>query len=474
MKDLTPLVPELFLLTMTCVILLVDVVLTDKKRLVTYILSQMALLSTIVLISNSFGAPGTLFFSDTFIVDDLSRFLKISLLICVGTVLMYSRHYINQREFERGEYYLLALFSTLGMMVLVSAHHFISLYLGLELLALPIYALVAMRRKDAQCAEAGMKYFVLGALASGMLLYGMSMLYGATGSLSLSVIAETLITLEQNKMIALLGMVFVIIGIGFKLGLVPFHMWVPDIYQGAPTSVTAFISTAPKIAAFAMLFRLLEQAMPYYHVQWQELLMVMGILSMTIGNFAALVQTNIKRMLAYSAIAHMGYFILGMVPGTESGNSAALFYMISYAIMALAAFGILLNLSGHAQEVDLIDDLQGLLKRSPLLAVAMILVMASMAGLPPMIGFWSKVEIINSVIDADMVWLAIAIVVYSIIGLFYYLRIIKVMCFDEPQTTSSLELVWDSRMALKLNMLLLLAFSFVPGWLMSYCLQLFA
>lgn len=479
--DLTLLIPEIFVLGLACVALLLDLFLSERNRFVTYALVQVGLIGAFYLTSMLLGKHGGTLFDGTLIVDDLALYLKLGIYLLMFVLFIYSRSYIAQRDIPRGDYYVLGLFSMLGMMVMVSSQHFLTLYLGLELLSLPIYALVAINRGQGAGTEAAMKYFVLGALASGMLLYGMSILYGVTGQLDLVGVAEgarqILATGADatggSRLPLLLGLVFVVIGLAFKLGAVPFHMWLPDIYQAAPTSITALIGTAPKLAAFAMLIRLLDTSLGSLHGHWQQMLIILCVLSMAVGNITAIAQTNIKRMLAYSAIAHMGYFLLGIIAGTPQGYSASMFYILSYALTTLAGFGLLIALSRANADCETLDDIKGLARHRPWYALLMIFVMASMAGIPPFIGFWAKLEVIRAVLKVDLLWLAIAAVLFSVIGMFYYLRVIKACWFDEGEPNIALKVSPDLRITLSLNVLLLLGLGLMPATLMGLCLQIF-
>ena len=369
----------------------------------------------------------------------------------------------------RGEYYILGLFSMLGMMVLVSAHSLITIYLGLELLSLPLYAMVAMRRDDQKATEAGMKYFVMGAVASGMLLYGISFIYGSVHTINLAQIATALAAGHVLMPVFLLGLVLIIVGIAFKLGVVPFHMWLPDVYDGAPNSVMMFVGTAPKVAAFGMAIRLLVEMMPTMQAQWQPLFIFLAILSMGLGNLLAIAQTNIKRMLAYSGIAHIGYMLLGLIAGTANGYSSALFYIIVYVFMSLAAFSMIILLSRQGFECENISDLKGLNTRSPWLALMVLFTMFSMAGIPPFIGFFAKLSVLEALISVHIVWLAVLAIVFAIIGLYYYLRVIKVVYFEQPDTDEPIAWNFDMRIILSVNSMALLFFGLFPGAIFALC-----
>src|SRR5688572_17133163 len=438
MQFITPLwpaYPEIFLLGMVCVILVADLFVADENRVVTYALTQAALAGTIVIIWLTAAPPQPVYtFSNMFVDDLMGDVLK--LLVCLSTmgVLVYARPYIMARGMFRGEFFALTLFATLGMMVMISGNHLLVLYVGLELMMLSLYSMVVLQRDSPVATEAAMKYFVLGALASGLLLYGMSMIYGATGTLEVSELYQIASEGSVTGTLLVFGLVFIVAGIGFELGVVPFHMWVPDVYQGAPSAVTLFVSSVPKIAGFALIVRLLGQALGADHliVEWQQMLTVMAVLSLVIGNVTAIVQTNLKRMLAYSTISHMGFVLLGALAGDANGFSAAMFYMIVYVLTNLGAFGMLLLLSRSGFEADKLDDFKGLNQRSPWYAFIMLLIMFSMTGIPPTVGFYAKLAVLQSVLNAGFLGLAIIAVLFSVVGAFYYLRVVKLMYFDTP------------------------------------------
>lgn len=468
MPNIMPALPEVFLLGMICTILVIDLFLSDRNRIITYLLAQLSLLGTLFLTLNSMGTETVLTFSDTFVRDPMSDVLKVAIYIATFITFLYAKDYLRDRGIFKGEFYVLGLFGALGMMILVSAHNLLTLYLGLELLSLSLYAMVAMQRDSILASESAMKYFVLGAIASGMLLYGMSIIYGLTGTLDLGEIA-TQITSQGPGVLLSFGLVFMIVGIAFKLGAVPFHMWVPDVYQGAPTAVTLYIGSAPKIAAFAMLMRLLVDGLMGLHAQWEGILIILAVLSMGIGNLLAIAQGNIKRMLAYSTISHVGFLILGALTGTQSGFASSMFYTLAYVLMSLGAFGIVMLLSRKGFEAENLDDYKGLNSRSPWYAFMMLIIMFSMAGVPPFLGFWAKLVVLQEVIAADMTWLAIVGVVFSVIGAFYYLRIIKLMYFDQAEDTAPLASSLDTRLMLSLNSLAILGLGLFPGGLLAVC-----
>ncbi len=469
--SLAPAYAEVFLLCMICIILLVDLFLTDEQRDLTYVLTLLTLLGCFLITVVADPVNDVDPFSNMFVIDPMASVLKLCIYASVAMVLVYSRCYIRSRDMFRGEFFVLALFATLGMLVMVSGSSMLTLYLGLELLSLSLYAMIALRRDSTQATEAAMKYFVLGALASGMLLYGMSMLYGATGTLDLDVMAETIGAGEADTTILAFALVFVVAGLGFKLSAVPFHMWVPDVYHGAPTAVTLFIGSAPKLAAFAFVMRLLVSGLgaPHLIEQWQWMLIIMAVLSLAIGNVTAIAQTNLKRMLAYSAISHMGFLLLGILSGSPEGYAAAMFYVIVYVLTALGTFGVMLLLSRDGFEAEDLDDYKGLNQRSPWYAAMMLLLMFSMAGVPPVVGFYAKLSVLWAVIEAGHVWLAVVAVMFSLIGAFYYLRIIKLMYFDAPQDNSPLSQDAPMRILLSLNGLAVLGFGIFPGVLMAVC-----
>lgn len=475
MPDLTPAIPEIFLLTMACVVLVVDLFLKQEQRHLTFVLTQLTLLGVFALTWSGMQPTTVVTFGGSFIRDSLSDLLKLFAYVVTAAVLLYSRDYLKDRALFKGEYLVLVLFALLGMMVMISAGSFLTLYMGLELLSLSLYALVAFNRDSSRASEAAIKYFVLGALASGMLLYGMSILYGLTGSLDLATVAERLAAApEYGRISILFGMVFVVAGLAFKLGAVPFHMWMPDVYEGAPTSVTAFLSTAPKLAGFAMLVRLLVEGMGSLQTSWAQILMVLSVLSLLIGNIVAIAQTNIKRMLAYSTIAHVGFIVLGVMVGTSDGFSSALFYTVIYALMSLGTFGILIVLSQKGFEAERLDDMKGLNETHTWLAFLMLVLMASMIGIPGTAGFIAKFWVLQALVESGHVYLAIYAVVMSVIGAFYYLRIIKLMYVDKPEREAVAAQSLDTGVVLSVNSLGMIALGLFPGVLTAACLAVFA
>lgn len=465
-----PAVPEIFLLSMACIILIADLYISDKNRNLTYLLSLLSLALTAILTISLNSGQTVYTFNGSFVSDNMADVLKLFVYLVTAVVFVYSKPYLQARNLFKSEFFVLGLFGVLGMMVLISAHNLLTIYLGLELLSLSMYAMVALHRDSGTASEAAMKYFVMGALASGILLYGMSLLYGVTGSLDISELGKAVGSLEDGKNLVLgLGLVMVIVGMAFKLGAVPFHMWVPDVYHGAPTAVTLYIGAAPKIAAFAMVMRLLVEGLGDLHSQWQDILVIMAILSMAIGNVIAIAQTNIKRMLAYSTISHVGFLLLGILSGNDAGYSAAMFYAIVYALMSMGGFGMVLLLSRAGFESDELNDFKGLNDRSPWFAFMMLILMFSMAGVPPTLGFYAKLSVLQAVVNADMTWLAVVAVMFSIIGVFYYLRIIKLMYFDKPETTAAIETSAEMKTVISVNGLAILLLGIMPGQLMALC-----
>jgi NADH-quinone oxidoreductase subunit N len=467
--SLLPVLPEVVILTAASLILLIDLFIDDDRRHVTYWLTQLSLLLAACVTLKTMQLDAVKAFHNMVVDDMLADFLRIACFAAVSLMLFYSRRYLAARGLFRGETFVLTLFALLGMQVMVSGNNFLTLYLGLELLSLSLYALVALARTNSGAAEAAMKYFVLGALASGMLLYGLSMIYGATGSLDIDVVARSVLGKQANSLLLTFGLVFVVSGIAFKLGVVPYHMWIPDVYHGAPTAIALLVGTAPKLAAFALTLRLLSGALQGMAIDWQGMLIVLSLLSMVLGNLIAIAQTNIKRMLAYSTIANMGFMLLGFLAADLNGFSAAMFYTIAYVFTSAASFGMVLFLSRAGFEADQIDDFKGLNQRSPWFAFIMLLTMFSLAGLPPTIGFYAKFTVIEAAVNAGFVWLAVVAVITSLIGAFFYLRIVKVMYFDDPFDRAPLDSRGDARVLLSANGLLLLLLGMLPQPLMGLC-----
>ena len=468
--------PEIFLLSAIVVVLLLDLFLTKGFKQVTYYLTQISLFITGLLAFNLIGHPETVIFSNSFVLDDMASVFKVFMMGSAMVAMVYSRHYLTQHDLFRGEYFVLVLLSILGMMVMVSGYSLLTLYLGLEILSLSLYTLIAIARKRSGAIEAALKYFVLGAIASGLLLYGMSMIYGISGSLNISEIsafASDANLASRETLIINFGLVFLVIGIAFKLGAVPFHMWVPDVYQGSPTSVTMFISTVPKIAAVAMLVRLLVDGLGAMHPYWSDLFMILALLSIALGSVVALMQTNIKRMLAYSTISHVGFVMLGFVTGVITGYGAATFYILVYVLMSLAAFGVIILLNKKGFEAEEISDYKGLSKSSPWFALMMLAVMLSMAGVPPFIGFYSKFFILQQVISAGFVTVAIIAVVFAVISAYYYLQIIKSMYFNDADQELTIAAPMDMKLVLSINATLILVVGLFPDFWMKLALSLF-
>ena len=528
--EMLPAVAEIFLLGTACIVLVVDVYLPERFRRLTYQLSQASLAGAALLVLATFPEARVTTFEGGFVADPMAAVLKVFILGVSGLGLFYSRVHLEARGSMRGEYFVLGLFAVLGMLVLVSAGSFLTLYLGLELLSLSLYALVALDRESRLASEAAMKYFVLGALASGMLLYGISMIYGSTGSVGFEAVAESIraggetavgsgagdgrggeaaATTEAGSGVAVgggvadgseaasgsmaaagseggtaamsgaagsgmrltlvLGLVFVVVGVAFKLGAVPFHMWVPDVYEGAPTPVTLFIGTAPKIAAFGMLMRALVEGLGALQADWTQMLVVLAVLSMGAGNVIALAQTNIKRMLAYSTIAHVGFLFVGVVTGTAAGYAASMFYVLAYALMALGGFAMVIWLGSGGQEADRLDDFRGLNERNPWFAFLMLVLMLSMAGMPPFVGFWAKWSVLREAVASGLVWLAVVAVLFSVVGLFYYLRVVRLMYFDAPEEKGPVWSLAEMRVVVSVNALAILALGVYPGALLKLC-----
>jgi NADH-quinone oxidoreductase subunit N len=469
--------PEILLLISASVVLLFDVYRREGSALRIDRLAIVVLLLPVVATVWQLGSPTDLAFNGMYVSDGLGHVLKLVAYAAVAATIVYARGYAGDRGMDRGELYALALFALLGVMVMISAGNLLVIYLGLELMSLSLYAMVAMRRDHAVATEAAMKYFVLGALASGFLLYGMSMVYGGTGSLDLQEIAQVLAAGQASQTVMLFGVVFIVAGLAFKLGAVPFHMWVPDVYQGAPTVATLMIASAPKLAVFAVLFRLLAETMGSVAFDWQQMLTVLAVLSLALGNVVAIAQTNLKRMLAYSTIAQIGFVLLAMLSGVVDGDggraagaySAGMFYVVTYVLTTVGAFGLILLLARSGFESEEIDDLRGLSVRSPWMAFVMLILMFSLIGIPPTVGFYAKLAVLAAVVDAGAVWLAVYAVVFSLIGAYYYLRVIKVMFFDSPADVTPIVPSADAKAVMALNGALVLLLGILPGPLMTLC-----
>jgi len=467
--NLLPVLPEVVVLTAASLILMIDLFVGDQRRHVTYWLTQLALLIAACVTFKTMQLDAVKAFHNMVVDDMLADFLRIASFVAVSLMLFYSRSYLAARGLFRGETFVLTLFALLGMQVMIAGNNFLSLYLGLELMSLSLYALVALQREQAAASEAAMKYFVLGALASGMLLYGLSMIYSATGSLDIDRVGRSILAGQGNALLLTFGLVFVVSGIAFKLGVVPYHMWVPDVYHGAPTAVTLLIGSAPELAGFALALRLLSGALQGLAIDWQGMLIVLSLLSMVLGNLIAIAQTNVKRLLAYSAIANMGFMLLGFLAADLNGFSAAMFYTIVYVLTSLASFGVILLLSRAGFEFDQLDDFRGLNQRSPWWAFIMLLTMFSLTGIPPLVGFYAKFTVIEAAINAGFVWLAVVAVMSSLIGAYYYLRVVKLMYFDDPIDRTPIEARADAQTLLSVNGLLLLLLGILPQPLMGLC-----
>jgi NADH-quinone oxidoreductase subunit N len=482
--NMAPLSAEIFLVVASCAILLIDMFLKEGKRNITYVLSLLTLVGCAVITWADFNAGTTTYtFFNMFVSDPMANLLKLFTYLAVGITLVYSRQYSGDRGMMSGnmggEFYVLALFTMLGQMIMISGNNMLPIYLGLELMSLSLYALVAMRRDHAISTEAAMKYFILGSLASGFMLYGISMVYGATGSLDITTIAKLTAAGASNQTILKFGLVFIVAGMAFKLGAVPFHMWVPDVYQGSPTGVTLLLGAAPKLASFAMMIRILVEGLLPMAMHWQQMLLALAVLSLAVGNLTAIAQSNIKRMLAYSTIAQLGFVLLGMMAGVSNDNaanaaqaySASMYYSITYVLTTLGSFGLVMMLSRSGFEAEEIADFKGLAKRSPWYAIVMTVLMFSLAGVPPMMGFMAKWAVLQAVVSTGQIWLAIIAVLFSLIGAFYYLRVVKTIWFDDVVDASPISTPVDMRVALSLNGILVVLLGVMPGSLLQACLS---
>ncbi|MDD0816793.1 NADH-quinone oxidoreductase subunit NuoN [Curvibacter sp. HBC28] len=474
--------PEAILLAMACVIALFDLSVTSTRRTATYVLTLLTLAVVAVMQAVYADSEQTLYgFGGLIVSDPMGNWLKCFATVAMFVTLVYGRPYAADRDMLRGgELFTLSLFALLGMFVMISGNNFLIIYLGLELLTLSSYALVALRRDHATSTEAAMKYFVLGALASGFLLYGLSMMYGATGSMDIGQVFKAVGSGQVNHQVLVFGLVFIVAGLAFKLGVVPFHMWVPDVYQGAPTAVTLMIGGAPKFAAFAIAIRLLVEGLLPLAIDWQQMLVVLSVGSLLVGNLVGVVQTNLKRLLAYSTISQMGFVLLGLIPGVVAGTtlpaanaySSAMFYVVTYVLTTLATFGVILLLAREGFESEEISDLAGLNQRSPFYAAVMSVCLFSMAGIPPLMGFYAKLSVLQALVttgETGYLVLAVFAVIMSLIGAFYYLRVVKVMYFDQPLTATTVSAPADVRVVLSLNAGLILVLGLVPGGLMALC-----
>ncbi len=467
--DVLPAAAEIFVALAACVLLLMEAVFGARARNTMFLLSIAALAGAAWISSEVAGAGRIVIFSGHFVADPMGTVLKLFAYGAAAVTLLYSRDYLERRGLLRGEYFVLALFAVLGIQVIVSAGSMLALYLGTEVMSLSLYAMVAFDRDDGIAAESAMKYFVLGAIASGALLYGISIVYGVTGSFLLDGIAASVAGTGTPPIGLLFGLAFIVVAVAFKFGAVPFHMWLPDVYQGAPTPVTLFVGAAPKIASFAFAMRVLAEGLGGVVDAWQGMLIVLATLSMILGNVVAIAQSNIKRMLAYSTISHVGFILLGVLAGNAAGYRAAMFYTLSYVIMTTAAFGIVLWLSRKGFEADALEDYKGLNRKNPWFAFVMLLVMFGLAGVPPTVGFWAKLQVISAVLEVDLIWLAALAVLMSVVGAYYYLRIVKLMYFDEPTATDPVEAKIAVRVMLSLNGLAILILGLYPGLLLRLC-----
>ncbi|KAB7628438.1 NADH-quinone oxidoreductase subunit NuoN [Alkalilimnicola sp. S0819] len=470
MPDFGLALPEIWLLCAACVILVVDLFSASRTRAATFYLTQLSLAVAAWLAWNSqwLAEPG-MSFSGHYMADRLGVMLKLGIYGLSALAFAYARNYLLVRNLLKGEFFLLGLFGVLGMSIMASAHSLLTLYMGLELLALCQYALVVIDRESRGASEAAMKYFVLGALASGMLLYGMSMIYGVSGSLYLADVAAAAGGADESMLFAF-GLVFLVVGVAFKFGAVPFHMWVPDVYQGAPTPVTLYLGTAPKVAAVALFLRLIGDGLGPLMEQWQTMLIILAVLSLAVGNLFALVQDNLKRMLAYSTVSHVGFVLLGLIAGTEEGYAAALFYALTYGITAAGAFGMIVLLSRRGFEAELMSDFKGLARRNGYLGIVLLLLMFSMTGVPGTVGFYAKLLVVKSVVDVNMIWLAVFAVIFAVVGAFYYLRLLKMAFFDEPEDEQAIEASAGQQIVMAGNGFAVLALGIFPGGLMALCL----
>ncbi|NDC08189.1 MAG: NADH-quinone oxidoreductase subunit NuoN [Oxalobacteraceae bacterium] len=474
---------EIFLAVATMVVMVAGLFADEEKTPLSHRLSLLVIASTAVLTISDFMVPGSAYaFDRSYVLDPMASLLKCSAAVATFLTLVCARQYSNQRGMLggnlSGEFYVLALLTLLGQMIMISGNSFLVIYLGLELMSLSLYALVALRRDHAISTEASMKYFVLGALASGFMLYGMSMIYGATGSLVLSQIAQVVASGSANKTVLALGLVFLVSGLAFKLSAAPFHMWAPDVYHGAPTSVTLLIGGAPKLAAFAVIIRILVEGLGGLAAEWQQMMIVMAVVSLIVGNITAIAQTNIKRMLAYSTISQMGFLLLGLLSGVFDGSdaasaanaySSAMFYVITYVLTTVGSFAVILFLSRNGFEAENLDDFKGLNQRSPWFAAIMMVLLLSLAGVPPMVGFYAKLAVLQATLAAGHLWLVIFAVLASLVSAYYYLRIVKLMYFDEPTDTEAIEATGGLRLALSLNGVAVVLLGVLPGPLMTAC-----
>ena len=474
--DLLSIIPEMFLAVMTAVILLAGVFAPNRRHLAYYLVQASLIIAGALTVTSylALGKATTFSFDHSVVLDQFAVVLKLFVYLITFVMFLYARNYNFERYILNNEFHVLSLLATIGGVALISANNLLTLYLSLELLSLPLYALVALQRAKMRCVEAGMKYFVVGGLASAMLLYGISILFGVTGSLDLSTVAQAISQLNgAHNVMLIFSLVFIVAGMAFKVGAVPFHMWVPDVYDGAPTSVTILVGSAPKIAGFALFVRMLVSGLPDLFVEWHQILLAMALLSIGLGNIVAIVQSNIKRMLAYSSIAHMGFMLLGLACGSAEGNSAAVFYVITYALMALGAFGLIAMMSRAGFEANDIEDYAGLNQRSPWLAFMLMILMFSMAGVPPLVGFIAKLSILTALVNVHLTWVAVLAIIFAIIGAYYYIRVIKVMYFDQPLEAELIQCPRDAKVAITVNGLIILFLGLFPSTLFTFCQGLF-
>ncbi len=470
-SDLSLILPEVFVLSMAMIVLMTDLFIKPSSRWIIFALSQLTLLGGAYLTTQHFNHETQFAFSNMFVRDGLADLLKMMSYIGTSLIFFYSRSYMKDRDLYRGEYFSLVLFALLGMMIMISSHNMLLVYMGLELLSLCLYSLTALDRDNQKATESAIKYFVLGALASGLLLYGMSMIYGATSSLDLSVIATALLNHPMDHAILVLGLVFVVAGLAFKLGAVPFQMWVPDVYEGSPSSIAMLISSVPKLAAFAITVRLLGDGLQSMMADWKQMMLIMAILSIGIGNITAIAQTNIKRMYAYSTISHIGFILFGLMSGSLNGYASSLFYVISYMFMTLASFAVLIMMSRKNFDCQTLEDFKGLNKRNSWYAFLMLITMLSMAGIPPTIGFYAKFMVLQAAFDAGFAGFVVYAVLMALVGMFYYIRIVKLMYFDEPKLKNNIEAPIDMKWILSANALALLVIGLVPHTFMEATTQ---
>ena len=465
--------PEMTLLSLLCVVLIADLFIDSEHRALTFWFSMLALAGTLAALYLTMPEARTVIFSGSYVSDSLSQILKIAAVIFVAISFLYSRDYLRANDLNKGEFYLLGMFGLLGMMIMMSANSLLTMYLGLEMMALSLYALVAIDRNNVTSAEAAMKYFILGAIASGALLYGISWIYGVTGTVQFHEIAAAISADPSlNSLPLWFGLAFLIVGIAFKFGAVPFHMWLPDVYQGARTPITLYLATAPKLAALALILRVLGDGLGGLHETWAAMIMVVAVLSLLLGNFVAIVQTNIKRMLGYSTIGHVGFILLAIFCGTGEGDAAALFYTLTYIVAAAGAFGVIILLSRRGYEADRLTDFKGLSARSPWFALMMMFLMFSLAGVPPFVGFFGKLNVISAVLNSGYPGLAVLMVLATVVGAYYYLRIIWYMYFEEAEDRAVLQASTDMKFVLSVNSVAVLALGIAPGWLLLLCVEI--